>query len=81
MVAPVIAAAGLTAAAGLFSSLMQQQQAREAQERAEKLAKEQAEQEALQRAQQNQLSTIQGMGHGEQNALQTLIATLSKTAR
>lgn len=78
---PVIGAAGLSAAAGLFTALMNQNAQREAQERAERLAREEAARQRLAQAQQDQLKIVGGMGQGEQNALGTLIATLQKTAR
>lgn len=78
---PVYGAAGMTAAAGLLTALMNQQAQKEAQERAERLAKEEAARQRLAQAQQNQLGIIQGMGKGEQDALGTLIASLKSTAR
>lgn len=81
MVAPVVAAAGLSAAAGLFQALMQQQAQKEADERAYKIAREQQAKAALQKAQDDQLRTIGNMGTGEQNALSNLMSALQRTAR
>ncbi len=81
MVAPLVAAAGVTALAGLLQGLQQQQAAKEAQEQAYKIAKEQEAQKRLAQAEQQQLQQIQGMGQGEQGALGNLIAVLQRTAR
>jgi flagellar biosynthesis/type III secretory pathway protein FliH len=81
MVVPLVAAAGVTAAAGLMQALMQQQQQKEAQEQAEKMAREQDARQRLAQAERDQLSTIQGMGQGEQSALGNLIAVLQRSAR
>jgi hypothetical protein len=78
---PVIGAAGLAAASGLFTALMQQQSAKEQAERQERLERERAARERLQQAQQNQLSIVKGMGEGEQNAIGNLISVLMRTAR
>lgn len=81
MAAPVVAAAGLSAAAGLLQTLMQQQIRKEADERAYKIAKEREAVERLNQAQRDQLGVIQNMGQGEQSALGNLIAVLQRTAR
>ena len=92
MVEPVtatyIGGAALTALGTLMGTLMQQQQAKKAQEEARK-AEERARRDAFAReardrvgqAEQTQLSTIRGMGDGEQDAIGQLMAALGRTAR
>ena len=88
MVDPVIGAAALTVLGGLMSSMLQREQAQKESEKAAKIA-ERARQDALARdardrvaaAQQNQLSTIRGMGDGEQDAIGQLMAAIGRTAR
>lgn len=81
MVAPVIGAAGIGAAAGLFQQLMAAEQAKQAQAHAEQMAREEAERQRLRQAEQNQLQTVKDMGQGEQSAINNLMAVLMRTAR
>jgi len=77
----VIAAAGLAAAAGLFTQLMQQRAAREAEERARKRELEMEARSRLERAQTQQIGTAQRMGENEQGALGQLLGVLARTQR
>ncbi len=78
---PVIAAAGLTAAAGLFQSLMQQRAEREAADRQAKMDREAEERARLERAKMNQIEIAQRMGQNEQGALGQLLGVLARTQR
>lgn len=81
MVAPVIAAAGITAGAALLQQLQAQEQAKQ---QAAEMAYQSRLQDARSRmaqADQNELNSIQQMGQGEQSAINNLIAALMRTSR
>ena len=81
MVEPVIGAAGLQVAGGLFQQLMAAEQAKQAQAQAERMAREEAERQRLRQAEQNQLQTVKDVGQGEQQAINQLMSVLMRTAR
>lgn len=81
MPAPIVAAAGITAAAGLLNHFMQQRAAEKAAQEAREAEERAAKRSALQQAQQNQLSAIGNMGEREGSAINNLIAALQRTAR
>lgn len=81
MVAPVIAAAGVAAAAGLLQNLMAQEAAKKAAAEQEKREREAAARARLAQAEQNQLGTVKDMGQNEQSAINNLMAVLMRTAR
>jgi len=81
VVAPVIAAAGISAAAGLFQNLMAQEAAKQAAAEQEKRDREAAARARLAQAEQNQLNTVKDMGQNEQSAINNLMAALMRTAR
>lgn len=78
---PVVAMAGLSAAAGLFQTLMKMQAEKEAQQREYAIQKQRDAQQRLNQTQDNQISIAQRMGTNEQNALQNLMAAISRTVR
>ena len=81
MVAPLIAAAGLTAGAGLLQNLMAQEQQKQAAAEAAYQARLKHAQDRMAMADQNELNSIQSRGQGEQSAINNLLAALMRTAR
>ncbi len=76
-----IAAAGITAAAMLFTQLMQQRAAREQEERARKYQLAAEARARLDAAQNQNVEVAQRMGQNEQGALGQLLGVLARTQR
>lgn len=76
-----VAAAGLSAASGLFTELMRQQAAREQQKRDERFRKEMDARDKVAGAMRDNVTTAGNIGQAHQGALNQLLGVLSRSAR